>query len=83
MLVLVATARSDASPASDTVPQATEWQRIGNQINAASVFARADFVNVHSQILLRNWLKTHCCYGSEYGCQKNGTYWASKSNFAF
>ncbi len=29
------------------VPQATEWQRIGNQIDAAFVFAGADFVNVH------------------------------------
>ena len=29
------------------VPQATERQRIGNQIDAAFVFARADFVNVH------------------------------------
>ena len=27
------------------VPQATEWQRIGNQINAALVAARAHFVN--------------------------------------
>src|SRR5262249_49499775 len=26
--------------------QPTEWQRIGNQINAAMIFARADFVNV-------------------------------------
>jgi hypothetical protein len=25
---------------------ATEWQRIGNQIDAATIFARADFVNV-------------------------------------
>jgi hypothetical protein len=24
-----------------------EWQRIRNQINAAFIFARADFVNVH------------------------------------
>ena len=24
----------------------TEWQRIGNQIDAAMIFARADFVNV-------------------------------------
>jgi hypothetical protein len=24
-----------------------EWQRIGDQIDAAFVFARADFVNVH------------------------------------
>jgi hypothetical protein len=28
------------------VPQATEWQHIGNQIEAAIIFARADFVNV-------------------------------------
>jgi hypothetical protein len=25
-----------------------EWQRIGNQIDAAMIFARADFVFVHS-----------------------------------
>ena len=29
------------------IPQATEWQHIGNQIDAAFIFARADFVNVH------------------------------------
>jgi hypothetical protein len=29
------------------IPQAAEWQRIGDQINAAFIFARADFVNVH------------------------------------
>jgi hypothetical protein len=28
-----------------TIPQ-SEWQRIGNQIDAAMIFARADFVNV-------------------------------------
>ena len=28
------------------IRQATEWQRIGNQINAPMIFARADFVNV-------------------------------------
>jgi hypothetical protein len=28
------------------VPQATEWQRIGNQIDAAMIFARADFVSM-------------------------------------
>jgi hypothetical protein len=28
------------------VPQPTERQRIGNQIKAAFIFARADFVNV-------------------------------------
>jgi hypothetical protein len=29
------------------LPQPTEWQRIGNQIDAAMIFARADFVSVH------------------------------------
>jgi len=29
------------------LPEPTEWQRIGNQIDAAMVFAGADFVNVH------------------------------------
>jgi hypothetical protein len=29
-----------------TGPQATERQRIGNQIDAAMIFARADFVKV-------------------------------------
>jgi hypothetical protein len=29
------------------VPQATECQRIGNQIDAAFIFARAHFVNVY------------------------------------
>ena len=28
------------------VPHATEWQRIGNQIDAALIFAWADFVNM-------------------------------------
>jgi hypothetical protein len=28
-------------------PQPTERQRIGNQIDGAFIFARADFVNVH------------------------------------
>ena len=36
------------------VPQPTEWQRIGNQIDAAMIFARADFVKVdaHKQGLI-------------------------------
>ena len=29
------------------VPQATEWQHIGDQIDAAMIFARMDFVSVH------------------------------------
>jgi hypothetical protein len=28
------------------VSQTTEWQRIGNEINAEMIFARADFLNV-------------------------------------
>ncbi len=28
------------------IPQPSEWQRIGNKIDAAFVFPRADFVNV-------------------------------------
>jgi hypothetical protein len=31
---------------SSAVPQPTEWQRIGNQIDAAMIFARAHIVNV-------------------------------------
>jgi hypothetical protein len=34
------------------VPQPTEWQRIGNQIDAAMIFARSDFVlNASSNFL--------------------------------
>jgi len=29
------------------IPEPTEWQRIGNQIDAAIIFTWADFVNVH------------------------------------
>src|SRR4029453_3160330 len=32
------------------VPQPTEWQRIGNEINAPFIFAWADFVNVHGML---------------------------------
>jgi hypothetical protein len=34
------------------IPQPTEWKRIGNQIDAAMIFARADCVNMH-----RGWLQ--------------------------
>jgi len=30
----------------EPAPQAAEWQRIGNQINAALVLTQSDFVNV-------------------------------------
>jgi hypothetical protein len=31
-----------------TVPQPTEWQSIGNEIDTAFIFARSDFVNVQT-----------------------------------
>src|SRR5262245_25963227 len=34
------------------IPEPTERQRIGNQIDAASIFARADFVNVRCMLVL-------------------------------
>jgi len=33
------------------IPQGTEWQRIGNQIDAAMIFARADFVKKKLYVL--------------------------------
>jgi hypothetical protein len=36
------------------VPQPTEWERIGNKIDTATIFARADFVNVD-----RRWTFNH------------------------
>lgn len=30
------------------MPQPTEWQRIRNQIKAASIFTRANLISVHS-----------------------------------
>ena len=43
------------------VPHATEWQRIRNQINAAMILARSDFVNVlsvshHAQPAVSTWI---------------------------
>ena len=38
------------------IPQTTEWQRIGNQIGAAMIFVRADFVNVRTvPVMGRLW----------------------------
>ena len=34
------------------IPQPIERQHVGNQINAAFVFAGADFVNVHGGLVL-------------------------------
>jgi len=38
--------QSSAILARSCEAQATEWQRIGNQIDAAPIFAGADFVSV-------------------------------------
>jgi hypothetical protein len=50
MLSLLIVAGSFAIRQSKTIlsafPQPSEWQRIGNQIDAAFISARADFVNV-------------------------------------
>jgi hypothetical protein len=38
------------------VPRATEWQRIGNRIDAAMIFARADYLNVRTvPVIGRLW----------------------------
>ena len=34
------------------IPEPPEWQRIGNQIDAAVIFARVDFVNVQPSLLV-------------------------------
>ncbi len=45
------------------VPQPTEWQHIGNQLNAAMVFARADLVNcVVSWSSERSVGQRRCCF---------------------
>jgi hypothetical protein len=47
------------------VPRTTEWQRIGNQIDAAMVFARFDFVNVHQlqrrKLVFQSQVHFGCC----------------------
>jgi len=63
-----------------TVPQPTEWQHIGNQIEVAFVFARAHFIDVHrdgsyhflvavwSAKAAESWKKlTSGCYEHENG----------------
>jgi len=41
------------------VPQATEWERIGNQIDAAMIFAGANFVSVHGAARWSDWSIIH------------------------
>jgi hypothetical protein len=38
--------RQSKTRSCEALPQSTEWQRIGNQIDAAMIFAGAYFVNV-------------------------------------
>jgi hypothetical protein len=50
---------------SSAIPQPTEWQRIGNQINAAMISTRSEFVNVscasHRPVVgSSNWLGLKC-----------------------
>jgi hypothetical protein len=33
------------------IPQATEWECVGNKIKPATIFTRSGFVKVHSRIL--------------------------------
>ena len=44
---LVAHRKLNDSMLSTAILQPTEWQHIGNQIDGAFIFARADFVNGH------------------------------------
>ena len=37
------------------IPQPTEWQLIGNQIDAAPILARSDLVNVHRVVSWSDW----------------------------
>ena len=39
-----------------SVPKPTEWQHTADQIDAASIFARSDFVNVHGDVRFIDWL---------------------------
>ena len=55
------------------VPQPTEWQRIGDDIKAAFVFARADFVKVR---WLHVWLGLRMFFdqgGNENVVELSGT----------
>ena len=41
------------------VPETTEWQHIGNQIDTAFIFAGSDFVNVHGAARWSDWSIIH------------------------
>jgi hypothetical protein len=44
--VLAGVADCIAGSVGSVIPQPTEWQRFGDQIKAAFIFARAEFVNL-------------------------------------
>jgi hypothetical protein len=54
------------------VPQPAEWQHVGNPVNAAFVFARSDFVNVHWRFLLS---LSRCCVESKRGRIRRVKHW--------
>jgi len=50
------TSRNRRPSARLSVPQPTKWQRIGNQIDAAMIFTRADYLNVRTvPVMGRLW----------------------------
>ena len=53
------------------IPQPTEWQRIGNQIDAAMIFARTDFVKVRSFDIVNTC--GHCRTPPRYGSRPSDT----------
>jgi len=66
------------------VPQPTEWQSVGNQINAAFIFARTDFVNVRVHFLRNaaaSFLTTHCSSTQiSHNAIRNATTGSKQSN---
>jgi hypothetical protein len=53
-----------------TVPQPPEWQPIGNQIDAAFIFAWANFVNVFNLAQLDAGAERHNVLWLSYGAPK-------------
>src|SRR6516225_8302422 len=52
--------------------QATEWQRVIDQIDTAMIFARTDFVKVHWRFLLS---LSRCCVESKRGRIRRVKHW--------
>jgi len=63
------------------IPQPTEWQRIGNQINAAMIVARTDFVNVlHHGFLPTLILSVSGCFSLtlHQACDRTASAWQGR-----